>query len=188
MNTIFGLFFFFCTIVTPIVSQSPTCTPGFFPSGNVCRKCTIGSYCPNGKTQISCPPGAYTDLYEQLACRRCRNGWYQTRAGQTICLRCGLGQFCPTTTSLPQACPPGTYGDLYGQIKCRPCPKGYYNIQSGATYCTKCPLDVECSNSTVLPKLCATGYYNPFYAQTKCRRLTAATGTIHLPGCFNVNA
>lgn len=178
---------FLCTITLPIISQSSSCTPGFFLSGTVCQKCPVGSYCPNGKNKILCPPGSYTDLYQQSACRRCRSGWYQIQEGQTTCLRCGLGQFCPNSAKSPQSCPIGTCADLYGQIKCRICPKGYYNIQPGATYCTKCLLDVECSNSSTLPKPCANGYYNPLYAQTKCRRFPGNNNTYHIPGCFNVN-
>ncbi|UJR17242.1 hypothetical protein I4U23_004137 [Adineta vaga] len=104
-----------------------------------------------------CPPGSYTDLYEQSVCRRCRSGWYQIRTGQTTCIRYGLGEFCPNAKQLPQLCPARTYADLYEQVKCHSCPKGYYNIQPSATYCTKCLLDVECSNSSISPRPCANG-------------------------------
>ncbi|UJR34773.1 hypothetical protein I4U23_027552 [Adineta vaga] len=184
---IFIVFFFFSFIIVPAISQPLSCTPGFYHSGTVCHKCNIGSYCPDGKIQLPCPPGSYTDLYEQSVCRQCRSGWYQIQTGQTTCIRCGLGKFCPNAKQLPQLCPAGTYADLYEQVKCRSCPKGYYNIQPGATYCTKCLLDVECFNSSISPRSCADGFYNPLYAQTKCRRFPSSNQTIHIPGCFNVN-
>ncbi|CAF4658371.1 unnamed protein product, partial [Didymodactylos carnosus] len=125
----------------------------------------MGSYCPDGITQLPCPSGSYTDLYEQSRCRLCRPGWYQIKSGSTACLRCGLGFSCAKSTQLPEQCDIGMYADLYGQIQCRQCPKGYYNFNKGAIYCKKCPLGHECTDSKAAPKPCAVGFYNALYAQ-----------------------
>jgi hypothetical protein len=174
--------------VTITASQNVSCTPGFYLSGTQCRKCQMGSYCPDGTTQLPCPSGSYTDLYEQSQCRLCRPGSYQIKPGSTLCLRCGLGLSCAKASQLPEQCDIGTYADLYGQTQCRHCPKGYYNINKGATYCKKCPLGYECADSKVAPKPCPIGFYNALYAQSKCR-LCAQGWTTQIVGqtaCVNV--
>ncbi|CAF1352646.1 unnamed protein product [Didymodactylos carnosus] len=180
--------FFVLPLCITVAFTNPSCTPGFYLSGTQCRKCQIGSYCPDGQTQLTCPPGSYTDLYEQSQCRLCRPGWYQFKSGSTVCLRCGLGCSCANSTQLPEQCDVGTYADLYGQTQCRQCRKGYYNVKKGATYCTKCPLGHECANSKVAPIPCPIGFYNALYEQTKCRPCIkgSTTQTVGQTACINV--
>lgn len=85
---------------------------------------------------------------------RCNPGEYAA-AGQTSCLQCDKGFYCPNVSlASPLPCFNGTYTDTVGQTQCQlctaghfcpfasqgeqPCENGTYS-KNGSTVCTECP-------------------------------------------------
>jgi hypothetical protein len=124
----FAVYFCLFIMAVPIASQSSSCGPGFYLRETVCKKCPLGSYCPDGKKQIQCPPGSYTDLYEQIACRRCPTGYYNILPGAASCIKCFLDYQCANSSSLPKPCATGYYSPMYAQTTCRRLPRSNTTI------------------------------------------------------------
>ena len=97
------------------------CIPGQYLSAGQCRRCLMGSYCPDGVQQLLCAPGNYTDMYQQTKCRQCPPGHFNIQPGSKNCTRAQPGQYAPVNNQNFLLCPPGTYTDRPGQSVCRSC-------------------------------------------------------------------
>ena len=140
------------------------CIPGKYclntVNENPTDNCDAGYYCPYGssnKQQNQCQAGYYCLLGSpnQL---KCPGGTYQPAAGQSTCINCPKGYYCPPGTGAltdpSNACPLGYYcPDNTADYKKFPCPPGTY----GAA--TKLQIDTDCTN-------CDVGKYCTAYAQT----------------------
>ena len=133
--------------VRVIKPDIPTCTPGYYLSGQVCQQCAAGTYNPSSGSTTS------------AACLTCPQGTYNPTAGGgwlTSCLACPQGTYNPTTggTSLSAclSCPQGTYGSgTTGGTSlsaCLNCPSGTYNANTGSVSSSAC---VSCGQGMFSP-------------------------------------
>eukprot|EP00347_Sterkiella_histriomuscorum_P016022 403354791 len=104
-----------------------------------CITCQSTYYCPQGSSkQIQCPPGTICNSTElrEYQMVPCPAGFYNPNLGQTTCVSCPLGAFCPSGSAYPQLCPPGTYNDQPEQKQktdCKTCPDNYVCSVFGLT-------------------------------------------------------
>jgi hypothetical protein len=113
---------------------------------------------------VLCAAGRRFDplLGDSGACRSCGPGFYQSEAGQSICLMCGEGYYAGENAANCTACPAGS---MCGSAAGAPvaCMAGYFAGQLASTECEICPMatyaagegNSACSN-------CTAGKVTPF--------------------------
>lgn len=173
------------------------CRPGKFSASTgtsatastVCSSCTAGSYCETaGQTAVtgSCSAGFYCVAGTKVSTpssglcsagkycasgssveTSCVAGNYQPNQGQTSCISCPKGYYCPTETSdyTSNKCDKGYYCDASStNSKQTACTAGYYNPTDYAfdsSFCVPCDSGSYCE----LPGLsaptasCSAGWY-----------------------------
>ena len=79
--------------------------------------------------------------------------------GNTQCIMCPPGYYCPLATVLPTKCAPGTYCEN-GFYKSSNCPQGTYNPFDGQFSCKACDVGFICSSEGLtVTTPCPAGYY-----------------------------
>lgn len=170
------------------------------------RRCTP---CPKGQDTayegsssksecFACGPGNVIDLFgDQVVCRSCDPGSYNSEYGSITCTACPIGTGSsdeyPELKSASDCplCQPGTFSKAgYRSRQCEPCEKGMYSDLPGANRCKTCPsgsvpsaksdgciLTCDVTNPSCAAKGCAPGTA-PFRANMKdCRPCPAGTAT-----------
>ncbi|XP_071958738.1 uncharacterized protein [Antedon mediterranea] len=100
--------------------------------------CPVGYYCPNGTSYpLACLPGTYNPSIGQSECLECEPGyWCPENSTDYQDTPCPTGHYCPagTPSSDQYPCPKGYYNDYEGQQTlddCKPCPPGKFCETSG---------------------------------------------------------
>ena len=129
---------------TSLSAPSGNCSAGYYctagvdtpiPTGveGIGGLCPIGSYCPEASFQpIPCQQGTYNELTGQSSCLDCPQGYYcpENTSDYSI-YPCPIGYYCPTGTehSSQYPCPRGTYNNRTNGMDiddCLLCPPGKY--------------------------------------------------------------
>ncbi|KAF8822159.1 GCC2 and GCC3 domain-containing protein [Cardiosporidium cionae] len=152
------------------------CTSGAVLSNNSSNKCPAGYYCPEGSiVALPCEAGTYTKIAGQSSCLLCNEGFFCPPAsvdGNATANICPAGAFCPEGT--------GHYSHYF-------CPPGTYNPTTGATSvlaCLLCPAGSYCSNFglTAATGLCQGGYACTGGSNTATPQSEACTFDYPIPG------
>lgn len=134
-----------------------------------CTPCTLGTRANAEQTNCEyCPIGTYgvkNPSSEVVSCPTCPPGKYTSAEGQTECLDCVAGYFCPGDGSVDEgipsllvrdkvvnttndvkpggiyACPVGYVSSVSGQDKCEKCPVLTTNSAPGSTDCSVAALE-----------------------------------------------
>lgn len=115
--------------------------------------CTMGNYCPANEA-VMCPVGAF--CIGGFNYTLCEPGSFQSASGQSKCLPCPKGRYCPEVglTSPGLICPPGYVCDkeaLHVPVKtCRP---GHFCLAGTKTS------DPSSLETPFRPQVCAAGFY-----------------------------
>ena len=134
-------------------ARAQNCPPGTYGNateyGKVdqCRACKAGTFCESGSTaETNCAPGTYAVNGSSAVCLSCPADYFQSDFGQTACVECGEGYYCPQGSSfkIPALCNEGTHLER-GKV---------YKNQSD---CDVCPPGKWCIGGASEPKLCAAG-------------------------------
>ena len=97
-------------------------------------------------------------------CIRCPAGTYstgQTAAGQSSCIDCIAGHFCPEGSTLPLPCAAGTYSNSTGL--------------AAAADCSVCPEGSACAAASTVPSSCAPGSFAATSGMSVCSLCLAGT-------------
>ncbi|KAL3108453.1 hypothetical protein niasHT_015375 [Heterodera trifolii] len=140
-----GTFFFIPT------GQCQLCPIGQFQpieGQNVCEKCpadrpvTVGmGAIGQNECKVRCSPGHHLDISMGI-CESCGFGFFQSEAGATECVPCGIGKTTleKNTTSEEQCrdeCPDGE--QLTAGGNCQACQLGAYRTKGRHKQCVECP-------------------------------------------------
>ncbi|GKT35455.1 uncharacterized protein PTSG_02037, partial [Aduncisulcus paluster] len=162
---------YYCS--SPAMSSAPTlkCSDGYV--------CEEGQVVPNPNGTVAsggyvCPEGF---MCTEGVKSPCHNGFYQDSEGQSSCLTCPAGYYCPSDAT-------------NGIISPTPCDEGYY-CQSGSASMQECPVgtygktayltaESECSD-------CLAGKYcpNTHMTFTDVDALDCRAGYMCVTGCSN---
>ena len=155
---------------------SGNCNPGYY--------CEIGSDRPNPMS-INCNISLIGDIcWTGHMCKEgsdkpqvCPAGSYQNERGQSNCLPCPEGYFCPSQTSSLKGleCPAGYYcPENTTHLHQYPCPAGSYNPLTGSsskTACLPCPGGKYCREASYTANgnisegfFCVEGCKGPIYS------------------------
>ena len=129
----------------------------------------IGYYCPEGSfQQTPCEPGTYTDQTGQTECLTCPTGYYCPQAtSDYTTFPCPVGRYCPpgTPSANSYLCPLPTFNNvtmITTVDDCIPCLPGWYCDETGlAEPLTVCPEGFYCPANTSEPITCPRGSYCP---------------------------
>ena len=143
-----------------------------------CLACVAGSYCVQAATSLLlCDDGYFSNPYAKSAsdcflcnagsfCKGgalllCSAGKYQSLKGQTSCVNCVIGSYCPQGSVSPTPCPVGKYSistDAASAGSCTTCAAGTYQLQSGQIYCLGCLAGYFCGEGALVP--CPAGSFS----------------------------
>jgi hypothetical protein len=154
------------------------CTAGKYCSGTFISAetgdCTAGYYCEAGSTiptataadkgyyaeaaasaQIACPLGKYNPLPGQSACVDCLEGYYcPTEALAEDIIECPTGHYCPTGSNSTIRCPIGTYNPFTkakAEADCKDClPGSYCSAQGLSAVSGTCSAGYYCKTKSTL--------------------------------------
>ena len=160
-----------CTAAGRLWSGSTCCSAGLILIGNNCATC-----CSAGKgydkikhTCTECAAGYYSDVCDNLACKKCPHNTYSA-AGAKSCIKCPDGTVSEAGSSSCTLCPAGTYRNSSSASvgtnawECAPCPAGTYST-GGAKSCTKCPEGTVSQKGASACSACPAG---TVYSAGKC--------------------
>ena len=160
-----------CTAAGRLWSGSTCCSVGLILIGNNCATC-----CSAGKgydkikhTCTECAAGYYSDVCDNLACKKCPHNTYSA-AGAKSCIKCPDGTVSEAGSSSCTPCPAGTYRNSSSASvgtnawECAPCPAGTYST-GGAKSCTKCPEGTVSQKGASACSACPAG---TVYSAGKC--------------------
>ena len=170
------------------------CSKGYYqekPGQTHCICCPDGHQCQNVHLPpVPCEPGTISESYcsNLLECRLCSRGYYQKKAGQTVCNCCPEGHRCGRTDRLPIPCEPGTAqaesNSCGNRYKCWDCNPGYYQNESGQMKCKDCPPGHYCPTASSCPIPCPAGTYNNEWRRSSCDSCNSnCIGSITCPAC-----
>ena len=176
-------------------SDGTPCAAGTFSAAGQasCTSCTAGNSCPGTSRTTdgsNCAAGTWsaagqascTACSAGRACTgagrttdgtQCAAGSYQSLTGQTACVTCPAGYYCPLGSVSPTACPSGTYrAATAGAIDtdCIETSQGYY-VTDGGTTKTLCEAGYRCPTSRNPVRVpCNTPTeYQDLAGQTSCK-------------------
>ena len=160
-----------CTAAGRLWSGSTCCSAGLILIGNNCATC-----CSAGKgydkikhTCTECAAGYYSDVCDNLACKKCPHNTYSA-ADAKSCIKCPDGTVSEAGSSSCTPCPAGTYRNSSSASvgtnawECAPCPAGTYST-GGAKSCTKCPEGTVSQKGASACSACPAG---TVYSAGKC--------------------
>jgi hypothetical protein len=144
--------------------------------------CDSGQFCPNSKTcnnsldymrpdkkhpnckcsklRCDCSKGYFCGE-KQFFPTPCEKGTYQPNTGQSVCIDCPPGSYCPWEEQVgpheAKLCDPGYYCKINSN-KQIPCEQGKYQDKRGQTDCLACPVGFFCDSPNMAnPNICNAG-------------------------------
>ncbi|XP_022100039.1 zonadhesin-like [Acanthaster planci] len=175
------------------------CDPGFYclrgsqdannPSEDATGgPCPAGHYCPRGTSfPLGCLSGTYNPLRGQSECLDCEAGFWCPENSTAADQPCPRGHYCPNGTAYATQypCPKGYYNDFEQKSQlddCKPCEPGYYCASPGREAVTdECAPGWYCIRGAWSDKPTDYGYGN---ISTNCFCPGNSTGGQCQPGEF----
>ena len=131
----------------------------------------------DGEFPYLCPPGSFGEgldvaIQSQPLCSgRCAAGTYQSQAGQTSCLACNPGYYCPSGAAALIPCPAGYFSNATGLQSANQCTQTYpgYVARAGGTQQTPCAAGTVAVTGGLACTPCAASTYQNETGQLSCR-------------------
>ena len=117
------------------------------PNKDGCDLCIAGKHGTLSNGCEPCPPGYFSNKYNQSECEACAPGKYANYLGSSECVDCTLGSYSPTRgTSECFGCSMGHYAPSAGFTACLACDNGTYSTINNSVR----PCDDTCDDNVVM--------------------------------------
>jgi methionine-rich copper-binding protein CopC len=140
-----------------------TCGPcpiGTVGNGDVCTRCSTGSYNFGSSSCLGCPPGRFSELTGSSTCVACSPGRFNYQWNQTVCSECEAGK----------------YQGQYEQKECTVCPQGRFAVNNGTSVCKVCDAGSFSVGGVVSScSACSAGSFNNYTGMSYCFECSAHT-------------